>query len=280
MINNGGSTEAISLPKGGGAISGIGETFSPDLFTGTGNFTVPISTSPGRSGFGPQLSLQYSTGNGNGPFGLGWKLSIPRITRKTEKGLPRYTDEDVFVLSGTEDLVLAGVQLSDNAQPAGFSVTGYRPRTEGLFAHIEKWTRTDGEDVGDIHWRIVTKDNVTNLDGKSKSARITDPDHGDHVYEWLLEETFDNKGNHILYEYVQENPEGRGPGRTSRHRPPRQGSPSSERAGPALRSDLARPDLWHPDASAPRGRAGPVGPPHQGGCRLPASESAARPHPR
>ena len=95
----------ISLPKGGGAIKGIGETFQPNLFTGTGNFAVPIATSPGRNGFGPQLTLQYSTGNGNGPFGLGWQLSIPRITRKTEKGLPTYTDEDVFVLSGAEDLV-------------------------------------------------------------------------------------------------------------------------------------------------------------------------------
>lgn len=39
-----------------------------------------------------------------------------------------------------------------------------------------------------------------------KTARITDPDHADHVYEWLIEETFDNKGNHLLYEYVHENP--------------------------------------------------------------------------
>ena len=99
------SQPAISLPKGGGAIKGIGETFQPNLFSGTGNFSVPIFTSPGRAGFGPQLTLQYSTGNGNGPFGLGWQLSIPRITRKTEKGLPKYTDEDVFVMSGAEDLV-------------------------------------------------------------------------------------------------------------------------------------------------------------------------------
>ena len=82
---------AISLPKGGGAIKGIGETFQPNLFTGTGNFSVPIFTSPGRNGFGPKLTLLYSTGNGNGPFGMGWQLSNPRITRKTEKGLPTYT---------------------------------------------------------------------------------------------------------------------------------------------------------------------------------------------
>jgi Salmonella virulence plasmid 65kDa B protein len=49
-------------------------------------------------------------GSGNGPFGLGWKLSLPEITRKTDKGLPKYQDaeeSDVFILSGAEDLVPA-----------------------------------------------------------------------------------------------------------------------------------------------------------------------------
>ncbi|MGC1931668.1 MAG: SpvB/TcaC N-terminal domain-containing protein [Candidatus Nitrosopolaris sp.] len=52
--------------------------------------------------------LSLSAGNGNGPFGLGWNVSIPSITRKTEKGIPRYDDpneSDVFILSGAEDLV-------------------------------------------------------------------------------------------------------------------------------------------------------------------------------
>jgi hypothetical protein len=93
------------LPKGGGAIKGIGETFQPNLFSGTGNHSIPIAVSPGRNGFGPSLSLQYSSGSGNGIFGLGWNLSIPRITRKTEKGLPQYDDDDTFLMSGAEDLV-------------------------------------------------------------------------------------------------------------------------------------------------------------------------------
>jgi hypothetical protein len=77
----GGSAEvhppSISLPKGGGAIRGIGEKFAANSVTGTGSFSVPIATSPGRSGFGPQLSLSYDSGAGNGPFGFGWSLSLP-----------------------------------------------------------------------------------------------------------------------------------------------------------------------------------------------------------
>ena len=121
--DGGGASQVISLPQGGGALQGIGEKFAPDLHTGTGNFSVPISLPPGRSGLQPTLSLSYSTGSGNGPFGLGWSLSVPGVTRQTSKGLPRYDDAgDIFVLSGAEDLV--PVPGGRRARPA----TGPAPR--------------------------------------------------------------------------------------------------------------------------------------------------------
>ena len=81
---------AISLPKGGGAIRGIDEKFSVNPATGTASLSIPIFTTPGHQDFYPELSLSYDSGSGNGPFGSGWSLSIPSITRKTDKGLPRY----------------------------------------------------------------------------------------------------------------------------------------------------------------------------------------------
>src|SRR5262245_11519958 len=99
---------AITLPKGGGAIRGMGEKFAANPVTGTGSWTVPIAISPSRSGLTPALALTYDSGAGNGPFGLGWTLALPAITRKTDKGLPRYDDgseSDDFVLSGVDDLV-------------------------------------------------------------------------------------------------------------------------------------------------------------------------------
>ena len=196
----------LSLPKGGGAIRGIGETFQPNPFSGTGNFTIPIFTSPGREGFGPKLELNYSTGNGNGWFGLGWDLAIPRVTRKTEKGLPRYDEFDVFVLSGSEDLVVQfkpGTAQPDVFSSGTYTVTRYRPRTEGLFSRIEKWVRSDG----DIHWRSVTRGNVTSIYGLSPASRICDPDRPERIHQWLLEESFDARGDHILYEYARDDPQ-------------------------------------------------------------------------
>jgi SAM-dependent methyltransferase len=149
---------SVSLPKGGGAIRGIGEKFAANPVTGAGSMTVPIAVSPGRSGFAPQLSLSYDSGSGNGPFGLGWSLSLPAITRKTDKGLPKYQDadeSDVFILSGAEDLVpiLDGAGQILKTEQDGYRIRSCRPRIEGLFARIERWTRiTDG----DTHWRSIS----------------------------------------------------------------------------------------------------------------------------
>ena len=198
----------LSLPKGGGAIHGIGEKFAANPVTGTGSLTVPIATSPGRSGFGPQLALSYDSGSGNGPFGLGWSLALPSITRKTDKGLPRYQDadeSDVFILSGAEDLVPVLVESADGewARAAipprdGYNITQYRPRVEGLFARIERWTRqTDG----DTYWRSISKDNVTTFYGETPESRIADPEDSNKVFSWLICQSQDDKGNAMVYSY-------------------------------------------------------------------------------
>src|SRR5262245_51645019 len=163
----------ITLPKGGGAIRGIGEKFAANPVTGTGAMSVPIATSPGRSGFGPQLSLSYDSGAGNGPFGFGWSLSLPSITRKTDKGLPRYSDvvdSDVFILSGAEDLVPVLVRNVNGqwvpedlplrtVDGTTYRIRRYRPRIEGLFERIERWTNTS--DATDVFWRSISRDNIT-----------------------------------------------------------------------------------------------------------------------
>jgi len=126
--NTSDKNDFISTPNGGGALNGMGEKFSADLQTGTGNFSIPIALPRGRKGFQPELSLQYSTGNANDILGLGWNLSIPSVTRKTSKGIPVYDGcKDVFVLSGFEDLVETGIESGSRV---------FQPRTEGIFAKI------------------------------------------------------------------------------------------------------------------------------------------------
>jgi hypothetical protein len=200
---------AVSLPKGGGAIKGIGEKFAANPVTGTGSISVPIATSPSRAGFGPQLSLSYDSGASNGIFGFGWNLSLPSITRKTDKGLPRYWDSsesDIFILSGAEDLVPVlkadGNQDILNSPDGQFKIQRYRPRIEGLFARIERWTKLDS---GEVHWRSLSKDNITTLYGKTTQSRIANPSDSTHIFSWSICESYDDKGNAIRYQYKAEN---------------------------------------------------------------------------
>ena len=86
---SGGARTVLSLLRGLRSHQGIGESFQANLFSGTAKHSVPVALSPGRNGFGPKPSLEYSSGSGNGVFGLGWHIGLPRVARKTEKGLPQ-----------------------------------------------------------------------------------------------------------------------------------------------------------------------------------------------
>ena len=225
---------AISLPKGGGAIRGIGEKFAANPVTGTGSMSIPFPASAGRSGFGPDLVLSYDSGAGNGPFGFGWTLSLPSITRKTDKGLPRYadaTESDVFVLSGAEDLVPVYRQDPDGRWIAahagyrrdpvgawvrdadghlvvhedeldGYRVRRYRPRIETIFARIERWSRTGSPD--DVHWRSMSKENILTVYGLDADSRIADPLDPSRIFSWQICELRDDRGNAVLYRYKAE----------------------------------------------------------------------------
>jgi RHS repeat-associated protein len=214
MSNTSGTSEqVISLPRGGGALHGIGEKFSPDLFTGTGNFTVPIALPPGRNGFQPQLNLVYSTGNGNGPFGLGWSLSVPGVSRKTSKGVPIYDDEkDTFLLSGAEDLVRVEVEQTESGTEKQ-TRSRYRPRTEGLFARIDHYHIVDTATgaIRSDYWEVRSKDGLVNVYGTPEVAgndpaviANPDPHKRQQIFAWKLTSTTDPFGNRIVYEYLRD----------------------------------------------------------------------------
>ena len=222
----------INLPKGGGAIKSIDEKFSVNAVNGTSSFNLPIPFSQAR-GFSPSLMLNYNSGSGNGLFGLGWTLSLSSIKRKTENELPEYFDDinsDTFIFSGAEDLVPEFKRDADDNlikdsdcnfiikespvtfQAVIYDVRRYRPRIEGLFSRIERWTEKNS---GFIHWRIISKDNTTAVYGKSASARIADPRDAKRIFEWLPEFTYDDKGNCAVYEFKAE--DGFGTDKTKLH---------------------------------------------------------------
>jgi RHS repeat-associated protein len=208
----------LSLPTGGGALRSMGEKFAPAPYTGTGNVSVPLALPDGRNGFQPSLDLAYSTGHGNGPFGLGWLLGIPGVVRKTSHRIPRYQDDandireqDTFILSGAEDLVSVGAMLDERGRIA----ERYRPRTEELFTEILRY-RDAGS--GTDYWRVRSKNGFVSYYGTNPAAgehprysspgtsgadpaTIATPDNPRRLFEWKLTLTKDPFGNRIEYLY-------------------------------------------------------------------------------
>ena len=207
------SVPVIELPKGGGAIKGIEEKFQVNAVNGTLAFTIPIPLSSSRHGNIPSLALNYDSGNGNSPFGIGWNVDVPSIRRKTENGLPQYRDaeeSDTFILSSAEDLVPLLEKQGDNftkdvkkkiESGITYTVTRYRPRIEGLFARIERW-KNDATD--DTHWRTIAKNNRHLYYGLTEESRVVDPNNSARIFQWLLCRTHDDKGNIAIYRYKKE----------------------------------------------------------------------------
>jgi RHS repeat-associated protein len=209
-------TPAVSLPSGGGAVRGIGEKFVVNAANGTAALSVPLPFSPGRDGWTPHLNLHYDSGLGSGTFGLGWALDLPSVSRRTDKGLPRYDDHhesDVFVLSGSEDLVPqtdatgARIEAPRTVHGVDYLVRPYRPRVEGTYARIERWTAVG---TGRSHWRTIGVDDVTTLYGYDEGSTVergTDPRQ---VFTYLPSRRFDAHGHLTVYTYAADADDGLG----------------------------------------------------------------------
>ncbi|MBK8251145.1 MAG: hypothetical protein IPK82_00555 [Polyangiaceae bacterium] len=194
---------SLSLPKGGGAIQPLGDTFKTNPATGTGSFAIPIPA-PSARGFGPGLTLSYDSGSGNGVFGLGWNLSLGAVTRRMDRRLPQYNDafeSDSFVLSGAEDLVPVHPALPENDSDPE-RVTLYRPRTEGAFARIEK---RKVKATGNLYWKVYSADGSVHFYGQTAASRIQDPQKAHRILSWLLDRVEDLHGNVMEVEYAAEN---------------------------------------------------------------------------
>lgn len=197
-----------TLPKGGGAIRYIDVDIGTVGCSGAATCEIALPISMGRS-YVPALALQYNSSRGNGTFGLGWHLSLPSIARQTSQGIPAYNDDDLFiepdgtVLLPDRDpengaLITSRKPYNEDKQLSAHTVVRYRPRVERAFDRIEHWAADDS--VG--FWRVWSADGTQHVYGKSPSARRVDPDHPDRVAEWLLEESMNAHGEHIVYEYA------------------------------------------------------------------------------
>jgi hypothetical protein len=203
--------EMPSLPKAGGALGGLGKGWGDVGASGVATFEITLPVSPGR-GYAPSLALMYRSNAGKGPFGLGWALPVNAVSRRTSKGVPTYTAQDMILgpegqpwlpeQDGHGEAVETHhAQFNGRVLDTNYTVVRHFPKVESDFSRIELW-RSDTDLAG--FWLVQAADGCLHLYGKTPLARIAAPDDPQHVAQWLLQESLNPLGEHIYYHYREE----------------------------------------------------------------------------
>ena len=205
---------SISLPKGGGAIRGIDEKLTVGQATGAATLTVPVSTSPARQGFAPQLAPD---------------LRLRRRQRPVRPGL-----EAVGPVDHPQDLQgPAAVRRCGRLRRVHpVRRRGPGPAARAVGRRLERRRVDRDVRAGELRRTPVpaaggggirpdravaaTPPPATSTGGRSPAttspactarttpAAIADPARPARIFSWLLDLSFDDRGNAISYEYKAE----------------------------------------------------------------------------
>ncbi|AQT60991.1 FG-GAP-like repeat-containing protein [Cellvibrio sp. PSBB023] len=172
--------------------------------SGQATYKIPVITAPGSAGLVPNVSLNYSSGGGNGIAGLGWSLSaygaISRC-RQTEgvDGAAKpitWTNEDRFCLNGDRLLLDSGT----------YGAAGSTYKTEiDSFARV---TAVGGISGHPDYFTVEYKDGIIETYGNTSdsynSKNQLSASNSNTVLDWALSKRSDSAGNKIVYNYVKD----------------------------------------------------------------------------
>jgi hypothetical protein len=197
------SVPNTTLPKGGGSLQKLDGLIPNVDMNGTLRLSIALPLTPARY-LTPSLSLQYQSTQGNSAFGLGWDVSVATIRRRTNKGVPFYNDQDIFIGSDGEYLVPSTQHENYEKIVQGQRYYGTRffCERETAFNRLEFWQALDKTNS---YWYLTEANGTQHIFGFSEQARLYNPQHPKHIFAWLLEESWEVHGEHCLYSYKSEN---------------------------------------------------------------------------
>jgi RHS repeat-associated protein len=190
------STLTPPVSSGSPLVSVIGAELSVDN-RGGASYSVPLTVSPGRGGFQPQLSLQYSSAAGNGVVGHGWSLSTGYpvgITRgrsilardKVTRGV-RFDASDNFYLDGKRLILTDAAARTYRTEIDSFiEITADNINNPGSFVAIDR--------MG-VRYYFGKFDNTTDAFHRPGN------ESADIAYTFALKRVQDTLGNHITFNY-------------------------------------------------------------------------------
>ncbi len=165
---------------------------------GASIYEIPLFTSPGTSGFAPNLSLIYSSQSGNGLLGEGWILNGLSIISRVPSTIAQdglidgldFDEHDRFVIDGQR-------LISLNEEDYYKNNNEYRTE-QNSFKKI--MVSGGGQPESFV---VFTKDGLKYTYGRSVSAnsKVLFDGEPDKIMFWLVDKIEDKNGNYIEINY-------------------------------------------------------------------------------
>ncbi len=161
---------------------------------GSMTYSMPIDIPKGTAGMEPKVSLNYSSGAGNGIAGVGWSLSgFQSITRGPAslqkdgfEGAVRFDGDDRFFFNGEKLVCVAGTYGQQNSE--------YRTEIDS-FARIT--LKGGNQNNTNSWWQVETKAGLIIQLGNSSSSKIVAPLYNAPI-SWDVSKVSDTNGNYYL----------------------------------------------------------------------------------
>jgi hypothetical protein len=168
---------------------------------GAATINIPIQVPRGIGGLEPQLSLNYSSGGGNGLLGVGWTLSGPSAITRCGKTLPLDNQRGTVTFAGSDRFCLDGQRLvsdvATNDSNYGNANTVYWTERESFSRITATGAYAAGVPSG---FKVETKSGlimefgaITGLSGSSDAQALTNPIAGGTttINRWMLKRISD-----------------------------------------------------------------------------------------
>jgi uncharacterized protein (TIGR02594 family) len=174
---------------------------------GSAAYSIPIDIPKGTAGMEPKLSLNYSSGGGNGMYGVGWSLGgLQKITRGPASAAkdgnydPVDFDEyDRYFLDGERLICVAGT----------YGAAGSEYRTE-----MDAYSRItlNGTAPGNLWWKLETKAGlIVELGNTTDSREAAVGENGGAspgILSWSVNRVADTCGNYYAIQYATDSASG------------------------------------------------------------------------
>jgi len=173
---------------------------SPSVSGGAAVYNIPIDVVPGRAGFQPSVSLQYSSRSGVGIAGVGWSMSASGAISRCAATLA----QDNFIGAvkfkyTTDKLCLNGQRLMVVQGSYGRANSEYRLELDD---NTRVFQRVGNTDSSTTYFEVKKADGSTSYYGKDSESRVS-PSGTASTMSWLLTSTYDVSGkNHMSYKYT------------------------------------------------------------------------------